>query len=230
MCIYTHECLYADHHLIDSHSLDRSRSSITMCDEKKSGGGGKWRHPVSLVFRIAGMGLAVAAAAVMATASECTVYGDYYGVRRPRTVTYRDFPAFVYLVVAASIAAALEAVAIFLGVCRKGKARKAGAVLAPLLAAAAPALLYTSAGAAFAAGWDIYYYMEPSGRRLSVCASSVGARFCALVHVSMWLSLSAAVAVSLAEWAAAARGCGGGSDSDSDSDDSVCGHGCHSKH
>jgi len=207
-----------------------------MCDEKKSGGGGKWRHPVSLVFRIAGMGLAVAAAAVMATASECTVYADYYGAR-PRTVAYRDFPAFVYLVVAASIAAALEAVAIFLCVCgRKGAGRKAGAVLAPLLAAAAPALPYTSAGAAFAAGWDIYYYMEPSGRRLSVCASSVGSRFCAQVHVSMWLSLSAAVAVSLAEWAAAARGCHGGSgcgscsDSDSDSDDSVCGHGCHSKH
>ena len=130
-----------------------------MCDEKKSGGGGKWRHPVSLVFRITGMGLAVAAAAVMATASECTVYADYYGAR-PRTVAYRDFPAFVYLVVAASIAAALEAVAIFLCVCgRKGAGRKAGAVLAPLLAATAPALLYTSAGAAFAAGWDIYYYL-----------------------------------------------------------------------
>ena len=203
-----------------------------MCDEKKSGGGGKWRHPVSLVFRIAGMGLAVAAAAVMATASEFTVYADYYGAR-PRTVAYRDFPAFVYLVVAASIAAALEAVAIFLCVCgssRKGAGRKAGAVLAPLLAATAPALLYTSAGAAFAPGWDIYYYVEPSGRRLSVCASSVGSRFCAQVHVSMWLSLSAAVAVSLAEWAAAARGCCGGSGSDSDSDDSVCGHGCHSKH
>ena len=55
------------------------------------------------------------------------------------------------------------------------------------------------AGAAFAAGWDIYYYMEPSGRRVSV-----GSRFCAQVHVSMWLSLGAAVAVSLAEWAAAA--------------------------
>ena len=203
-----------------------------MCDEKKSGDGAKWRHPVSLVFRIAGMGLAVAAAAVMATASECTVYADYYGAR-PRTVTYRDFPAFAYLVAAASIAAALEAVAIFLCVCgRKGAGRKAGAVLAPLLAATAPALLYTSAGAAFAPGRDIYYYVEPSGRRLSVCASSVGSRFCAQVHVSMWLSLGAAVAVSLAEWAAAASGChggGGGSDSDSD-DDSVCGHGCHSKH
>ncbi|XP_039822923.1 CASP-like protein 1U4 [Panicum virgatum] len=171
-----------------------------MCDEKKSGGSTKWRHPVSLVFRIAGMGLAVAA--VMATASECTVYADYYGAR-PRTVAYRDFPAFVYLVVAASIAAALE-----------GAGRKAGAVLAPLLAATAPALLYTSAGAAFAPGWDIYYYVEPSGRRLSVCASSVGSRFCAQVHVSMWLSLSAAVAVSLAEWAAASRGCCGGSGSD----------------
>ncbi|XP_004980827.1 CASP-like protein 1U4 [Setaria italica] len=172
-----------------------------MCHEKKKSGGAKWQNPVSLVFRIAGMGLAVASAAIMATASQCTIYADYGA--RPRTVTYRDFPAFVYLVVAASIAAALEAVAIFLCVCKKGKSiKKARAALMPL------------------------------GRRLSVCASSVGGRFCAQVHVSMWLSLTAAVAVSLAEWAASS---GGGrsssSDSDSDSDsESVCGHGCHSKH
>jgi uncharacterized protein (TIGR01569 family) len=207
-----------------------------MCDEKKkSGGGGKWQHPVSLAFRIAGMGLAVASAAVMATASQCTVYADYGA--RPRTVTYLDYRAFVYLVVAASVAAGLEAVAIFLGVCSKGKGsiRKVRAVLMPLLAALVPALLYTAAGAAFAAGWDIYYYMEHIGRRLNVCGSSVGGRFCALVHVSMWLALAAAVAVSVAEWAAQGHhGSGGGgsssSDSDSDSDSEVCGHGCHSKH
>nr|TKW02157.1 hypothetical protein SEVIR_8G227300v2 [Setaria viridis] len=226
VCVYIYKCMSAVNAKPSS-----ARSEMTMCNEKKKSGGAKWQNPVSLVFRIAGMGLAVASAAIMATASQCTIYADYGA--RPRTVTYRDFPAFVYLVVAASIAAALEAVAIFLCVCKKGKSiKKARAALMPLFAAAAPALLYTAAGAAFGAGWDIYYYMEPSGRRLSVCASSVGGRFCAQVHVSMWLSLTAAVAVSLAEWAASS---GGGrsssSDSDSDSDsESVCGHGCHSKH
>ncbi|CAN6363596.1 unnamed protein product [Urochloa humidicola] len=207
-----------------------------MCEQKKKSKGGKWRHPFSLVSRIAGMGLAVAAAAVMATASECTVYADYGGAR-PRTVTYADFTPFVYLVVACSVAAGMEAVAVFLAVCKK-EGKKVRAALMPVLAAAAPALLYTAAGAAFAAGWDIYYYMEPSGRRYSICSSSVGRRFCNQVHVSMWLALNAAVNVSVAEWAAATspghHGGGGGgacSDSGSDSDsESVCGHGCHNKH
>ncbi|KAL5666891.1 hypothetical protein ACJX0J_019112, partial [Zea mays] len=141
-----------------------------------------------------------------------------------------------YLVAATSIAAPLEAVALFLSVSKKGK-KGLLRVLMPLLGAAAPALLYSSAGAAFAAGWDVYYYSEsePSaggGRRFSVCRSSAGARFCGQVHVSMWLALGAAVAVSVAEclttllWSASSD-----SDSaDSDSDDSVCGHGCHCKH
>lgn len=111
-------------------------------------------------------------------------------------------------------------------------------VLMPLLGAAAPALLYSSAGAAFAAGWDVSYYSEsePSagGRRFfSVCRSSAaGARFCGQVHVSMWLALGAAVAVSVAECLTTLlwyHG-GGSASSDSDSDDSVCGHGCHCKH
>ncbi|WVZ50084.1 hypothetical protein U9M48_001374 [Paspalum notatum var. saurae] len=209
---------------------------MSKCEEKKSGGG-KWLYPFSLFFRIVGMALAVAAAAFMATASQCTVYADYGA--RPHTLTYSDFPPFVYLVVAVAIAATLEAVAIFLSVCKKGKGKKkATRVLMPLLGVLVPALLYTAAGAAFAAGWDIYYYWEPSGRRLSVCASAVGGRFCAQVHVAMWLALGAAVAVSLAEWAASRRchrggGGGGGacSDSDSDSDcESSCGHGCHCRH
>nr|CAB3492147.1 unnamed protein product [Digitaria exilis] len=211
---------------------------MTCKDEKKKKKSGDWRHPVSLVFRIAAMGLAVAAAAVMATASQCTVYVDY-DLARPRTITFADFKAFVYLVVATAIAAGLEAVAIFLSVfCKKGKGKKVGKWLMPVLAAVVPALLYTSAGAAFAAGWDIFYYMEPTGRRLSICSSSIGSRFCKQVHVSMWLSLGAALAVSLAElvatWPGGHGGGGGGSGSDgsdSDSDcDSVCGHGCHCKH
>jgi hypothetical protein len=55
----------------------------------------KWLHPVSLIFRVAGIGLAAVSAAAMLTASQCTVFAGY-GVR-PRTVTYSDFPAFVYV-------------------------------------------------------------------------------------------------------------------------------------
>ncbi|KAF8665978.1 hypothetical protein HU200_054066 [Digitaria exilis] len=192
---------------------------MTCKDEKKKKKSGDWRHPVSLVFRIAAMGLAVAAAAVMATASQCTVYVDY-DLARPRTITFADFKAFVYLVVATAIAAGLEAVAIFLSVfCKKGKGKKVGKWLMPVLAAVVPALLYTSAGAAFAAGWDIFYYMEPTGRRLSICSSSIGSRFCKQVHVSMWLSLGAALAVSLAELVATWPGGHGGAPTMTDGED-----------
>ncbi|EES10194.1 CASP-like protein 1U4 [Sorghum bicolor] len=197
----------------------------------------KWLHPVSLIFRVAGIGLAAVSAAAMLTASQCTVYADYGW--RPRTVTYSDFPAFVYLVAATAIATLLEAVALFLSWSKKGKSKKSWRVLTMLLlGAVVPALLYTSAGAAFAVGWeDIYYYLEPIGRRFSVCRSSVaGGRFCEHVHVSMWLALGAAVAVSFAEFLTTFRWCHGSgscsdSDSDSDSDsESGCGHGCHCKH
>lgn len=136
---------------------------------------------------------------------------------------------------ATSIAAPLEAVALFLSVSKKGK-KGLLRVLMPLLGAVAPALLYSSAGAAFAAGWDVSYYSESElsagGRRFSVCRSSAGARFCGQVHVSMWLALGAAVAVSVAECLTTLLWChgGGSASSDSNSDDSVCGHGCHCKH
>ncbi|XP_062198170.1 CASP-like protein 1U4 [Phragmites australis] len=191
-----------------------------MCQEEKSAGP-SWPHPASLIGRIAGMALAVAAATVMAAASECTVYAAYGA--RPRTVTFRDFPAFVYLVVATAIAATLEMIAIFLSAWKKGKDKTARKLL-PVLAVAVPALLYSSAGAAIAVGWDISY-CAANGRRLSVCGRNDSGGFCARVHASMWLSLGAAVVVSAAEWATL-QGNHGGSDSDSDSD-SVC---CHCKH
>ena len=100
-----------------------------MHDEEKKES--KWATAVSIAGRIAGMGLAVAAAVLMATASQCTVYAAYGA--RPRTVTYSDFPPFVYLVGAASIAAFLEAIAIFLVVWKKGK-DKTAKVLMPLAA------------------------------------------------------------------------------------------------
>lgn len=188
----------------------------------------------SIAGRIVGMGLSVASAVLMATASQCTVYAAYGA--RPRTVTYADFPPFVYLVGANSIAAFLEAIAIFLCVWKKGKDKKAK-VLMPLLGAAVPALLYSATGASFAAGSDMSY-CSAYGKRVSVCAeSAAGAgstNFCSQVHIAVYLSLAAAIAVSLAE---VVRGVGGSassggcdSDSSSSSESGGCDHGCHHKH
>jgi hypothetical protein len=187
-----------------------------MCNEEKKES--KWATALSIAGRIAGMGLAVAAAVLMATASQCTVYAAYGA--RPRTVTYSDFPPFVFLVGAASIAAFLEAIAIFLVVWKKGK-DKTAKVLMPLLGVAVPALLY-------------------NGRRVSFCAGSAaaggvaGSNFCSQVHISVYLSLAAAVAVSVAEVVRGLGGSASGGDSDSDSssisESGGCDHGCHHKH
>ncbi|XP_004979868.2 CASP-like protein 1U3 [Setaria italica] len=188
---------------------------------------------VSIACRIVGMGLAVAAAVLMSTASQCTIYAAYGA--RPRTVTYSDYPPFVYLVGAAAIAAFLEAIAIVLCVWKKGKGKKAK-VLMPLLAAAVPALLYSATGAAFAAGADMSY-CSAYGKRVSVCTGSAAgssSNFCSQVHIAVYLSLAAAIVVSAAEVVRALGGSGsdGGSDSDSSSssESGGCDHGCHHKH
>ena len=205
-----------------------------MHDEEKKES--KCATAVSIAGRIAGMGLAVAAAALMATASQCTVYVAYGA--RPRTVTYSDFPPFVYLVIASAMAAFLEAVAIFLAVWKKGKGKKAAALM-PLLGAAVPALLYSAAGAALAKSADLTY-CSAYGQRVSVCAGSAaaaaggGSNFCGQVHIAVYLALAAAIVVSVAEVVRALGGAAalGGSDSDSSSssESGCCDHGCHHKH
>ncbi|XP_062183189.1 CASP-like protein 1U3 [Phragmites australis] len=201
-----------------------------MCNEEKKESS-MGANAVSIAAGIAGMGLAVASAALMATASQCTVYAAYGA--RPRTVTYSDYPAFVYLVVANAIAAFLEAIAVFLSVWKKGKDKRAR-VLMPLLGAAVPALLYSATGAGFAAG-NYMSYCSAYGKCISVCSGAGGSNFCSQVHLSVYLSLAAAVAVSIAEVVRSvplSMSLGGGSDSDSSSssDSGHCGHGCHSKH
>ncbi|OEL17962.1 CASP-like protein 1U3 [Dichanthelium oligosanthes] len=202
-----------------------------MHDEEKKES--KCAMAVSIAGRIAGMGLAVASAVLMATASQCTVYAAYG--ERPRTVTYSNYPPFVYLLGANSIAAFLEAIAIFLVVWKKGKDNKSK-VMMPLLGAAVPALLYSATGAAFAASSDMSY-CSAYGKRVSVCAGSAAggsSNFCSQVHISVYLSLAAAIVVSVAE---VLRGIGGSgahggcdSDSSSSSDSGGCDHGCHHKH
>jgi predicted membrane protein len=68
-----------------------------MCDDEKSSSGSssKCANAVSIAARITGMGLAVASAALMATASQCTIYAAPGA--RPRTITYRDYAPFVYV-------------------------------------------------------------------------------------------------------------------------------------
>ncbi|KAL6907859.1 hypothetical protein ACP4OV_002029 [Aristida adscensionis] len=204
------------------------------CDDEKSSEPSKGANAVSVASRIAGMGLAVASAVLMATASQCTVYAAYGA--RPRTVTYSDYPPFVYLVGAAAIAAFLEAIAVFLSVWKKGKDKRAR-VLMPLLGAVVPALLYSAAGAAFAASADMTY-CSAYGKRLSVCGAGAAAagssNFCGQVHIAVYLALAAGVAVSFAEVVKNVRLSMSGGDSDSDSSSSSesggCAHGCHHKH
>lgn len=134
------------------------------------------------------------------------------------------------------MAAFLCAIAVFLSVWKKGK-DKAARVLLPLIAAAVPALLYSSTGAAFAASSDLNY-CSAYGRRVSVCAADAygsSSNFCSQVRLAIYLSLGAAIAVSIAEvlmsFPSMSFGGGGSDDSKSSSSESgACEHGCHHKH
>uniref|UniRef100_J3N9X6 CASP-like protein n=1 Tax=Oryza brachyantha TaxID=4533 RepID=J3N9X6_ORYBR len=197
-----------------------------MCESEKKKESCKGAlYCVNLALRIVVMGLAVAAAALMAT-----VFLYYGGPLH--TITYKDFGPFVYLVVASSIGAFMEAIAIFLTVCKK-KDDEPAKVLLPLLDAAVPVLLYSATAAAFAAG-DMSYCAV--GKRVGVCTTAAAGNFCNQVHIAMYVSLAAGVSVLFAEivknWPTGEKKkeCGGGCGSDSDSDKSPCHHGCHSKH
>ena len=185
-------------------------------------------NAVNIAARVAAMGLAVASAALMVTASQCTIVLP--NGAEAHTVTYSDFGPFVYLVVANAIAAVMVGVAIFLSVWKKGSG-KCSKVLVPLLDVAAPALLYSATGAAFATT-EYMSYCSPRGRgRVSVCDGTVRGtnNFCSQVHMAMYISLSAAGAVSAAELVKNLTLPFGSSGSDSDSD-AGCEHGCHHKH
>ncbi|XP_037436558.1 CASP-like protein 1U3 [Triticum dicoccoides] len=183
---------------------------------------------VNVAARVVAMGLAVASAALMVTASQCTIVLP--NGAEAHTVTYSDFGPFVYLVVANAIAAVMVGVAIFLSVWKKGSG-KCSKVLVPLLDVTAPALLYSATGAAFATT-EYMSYCSPRGRgRVSVCDGTVRGtnNFCSQVHMAMYISLAAAGAVSAAELVKNLKlsFCSSGSDCESDAG---CEHGCHHKH
>lgn len=196
--------------------------------KSKSKGG---LHAVNIAGRIAAMGLAVASAALMATASQCTIILPNGGPAH--TVTYSDFSPFVYLVVANAMAAVMVGVAIFLSVWKKGSG-KCSKVLMPLLDVAAPALLYSSTGAAFATS-EYLSYCSPGGRRVSVCDGALGGtrNFCSQVRMAMYISLAAAGAASAAELvknltlgSLSFGGSDSGSSSSESGSDDGCAHGC----
>lgn len=197
------------------------------CDDCKPESKGRL-NAVNIAARVAAMALAVASAALMVTASQCTVVLP--NGAEAHTVTYSDFGPFVYLVVANALAAVMVGAAIFLSVWKKGS-NKVSRVLVPLLDVAAPALLYSSTGAAFATS-EYMSYCSPHGRgRISVCDGTVRGsnNFCSQVHMAMYISLAAAGAVSAAELVKNLMLSFGSSGSDSDSD-AGCEHGCHHKH
>ncbi|EEE54504.1 hypothetical protein OsJ_01639 [Oryza sativa Japonica Group] len=110
---------------------------------------------VSLLLRLSTLALALTSAVVMATASECTVV-QLNGV--VATITYKDFPPFVYLVGFNIAAAMLEAAAIYLRLSTgggddddEGFKGKLPGILLVVIDVAVQALVYTATGGAFAA-------------------------------------------------------------------------------
>ncbi|CAN6381937.1 unnamed protein product [Urochloa humidicola] len=155
---------------------------------------------VSLLLRIIALCLSVAAAAVMGTASQLVIDD---GDRGPSSyaVSYTQYNALKYFVAAGAIAAVCSAAALYLFAVRPAAAF-CSLPMVPFLDAAAQGLLFSAAGAAFAARGD----WGGGG----VCDAA--AAFCGKVSVAAGVGATAAVAVAVAALAGDARrrrGCGG---------------------
>ncbi|KAL6907743.1 hypothetical protein ACP4OV_001913 [Aristida adscensionis] len=153
---------------------------------------------VSLLLRLFALGLALTSAVVMATASATSMDMDNKlggaagAITTISTISFKQYPPFVYLVGCNIIAAILEAAAIYLQVGGKGEGgdeeegAKAPRVLLVLADVAAQALLYSSTGAVFAVG---------AAARAS---AGGGGGFWRQVYQSKLLSLGASFAAGLA--------------------------------
>ncbi|CAD6252928.1 unnamed protein product [Miscanthus lutarioriparius] len=166
---------------------------------------------LSLIFRIAALGLLVAAAVVKATESE--VVGGDGGTESSSysSVSYSQYNALRYFVAAGAISAVCSAVALYLfAVC--AAAAVGSLPLVPFLDAAAQGFLFSAAGAAFAAR-DVVSRTGTaagswgsSGGEGSVC--DVASAFCGRVTVAGAVCAFAAVSATVA---ALARDAGHGS-------------------
>ncbi|KAL6630526.1 hypothetical protein ACP70R_028599 [Stipagrostis hirtigluma subsp. patula] len=145
---------------------------------------------VSFLLRLSELVLALASAVVMATASATTV--DEASGGATATVTFKQYPPFVYLVGCNIVVAVLEAAAVYMQLVSKGDDDEEGAKIPRVLLvvgdAVVQALLYSSTGAVFAVG----------AAQISACADGGADRFCHQVDQSKFLSLGACFAAGLA--------------------------------
>ncbi|OEL22546.1 CASP-like protein 1U2 [Dichanthelium oligosanthes] len=136
------------------------------------------------------MALALTSAVVMATASECTIYG-LHGAKT--TVTFKNYPPFVYMAVFNIAATILEAAAIYLQV-GKGDdddddgAPKLSRVVLVAIDVVVQALLSSATGAVFSA-------VVAYGPQISACSGTAG-RFCEQVSRAKFISLAASISAS----------------------------------
>ncbi|CAL4986209.1 unnamed protein product [Urochloa decumbens] len=107
---------------------------------------------VSLVLRIVALCLSVAAAAVMGTASQLVIVDDDRG-SSSYAVSYTQYNVLKYFVAAGAISAVCSAAALYQFAVHAAAAF-CSLPLVPLLDAAAQGLLFSAAGAAFAARGD----------------------------------------------------------------------------
>ncbi|KAG8090466.1 hypothetical protein GUJ93_ZPchr0011g27203 [Zizania palustris] len=161
-------------------------------DEKKNGS-----KAVTLLLRLATLGLSLSSSVIMATASACIIV-QINGVRA--TVTYKNFPPFVYHVGFNIATAVLESASIYLNLSYggggdddddcgdSGKKNKLAGILLIVFDVAALALSYTATGSVFAA-------VSAYGPQLRSC--SAAGRFCQQVNLSKTLSLATSVSVGL---------------------------------
>ncbi|OQU83941.1 hypothetical protein SORBI_3005G202200 [Sorghum bicolor] len=162
---------------------------------------------LSLLFRIAALGLSLAAAIVMATASQLVIGGGGGHESSSYSVSFGQYNALRYFVAAGAISAVCSAAALYLFAVRADFTVVVVSLpLVPVLDAAAQGFLFSAAGAAFATR-DVVGGGTSAGRGSSVC-DAAGA-FCGRVTVAA--AVCAFAAVSVATAALASRDAGGGS-------------------
>ncbi|KAJ1275674.1 hypothetical protein BS78_05G154000 [Paspalum vaginatum] len=146
---------------------------------------------VTLLLRLSTLALSLTSSVFMATASECTIAG-LHGAKT--TVTFKDFPPFIYLVGFNIAAAILEAAGIYLqlgkGDSDDGDAPKLPRILLVVIDVVVQALTNMATGAVFSA-------VMAYGPQISACSHAAG-RFCDQVHMSKLFSLAASFSTALA--------------------------------
>ncbi|XP_062182175.1 CASP-like protein 1U1 [Phragmites australis] len=121
----------------------------------------------SIVFRIAAFSLSVAAAVVMATASQNVVVDGGHGPSI-YVVSYNHYSALAYFVAAGAISAVCSAVALYLSAVHTEPA--GSGALVPLLDAVAQGLLFSAAGAA----WSATRLARGEAEEEAACATRLG--------------------------------------------------------